>query len=319
LRVVSRRSVSRRLFADRWALAAAIFLAFTTAVALLAPLLANERPIAIRDDDGWSFPVLTKGPVRGGGEGAKSIPAPIAYSPDAIDLTQRLVPPSSRHLLGTDELGRDVLSRMIHGSRVSITVGLVATVIALLVGTLLGALAGYYRGGVDWIVSRLIEVVLCFPFLVLLLAIVAVVGPSLTTIVVALGLTSWPQEARLVRGEILRLRELSFTDAARAAGARDLRIVLRHLLPNAIAPVIVSASFGVGSVIMIESALSFLGFGVPLPTPSWGSILSSASTYIAHAWWLALFPGIAIFLTVASCNLIGERLRDVLDPATGAE
>jgi peptide/nickel transport system permease protein len=317
LKVVGRRSVSRRLFADRWALAAALFLAFTTAVALLAPLLANERPIAIRNDDGWSFPVLSKRPVYGAG--AKSIAAPIAYSPDAIDLTQRLAPPSSRHLLGTDELGRDVLSRMIHGSRVSITVGVVATFIALVVGTLLGALAGYYRGGVDWIVSRLIEVVLCFPFLVLLLAIVAVVGPSLTTIVVALGLTSWPQEARLVRGEILRLRELSFTDAARAAGARDLRIVLRHLLPNAIAPVIVSASFGVGSVIMIESALSFLGFGVPLPTPSWGSILSSASTYIAHAWWLALFPGIAIFLTVASCNLIGERLRDVLDPATGAE
>jgi peptide/nickel transport system permease protein len=203
---------------------------------------------------------------------------------------------------------------MIHGARVSLMVGFTATAISLIVGSILGALAGYYGGTADWIVSRLIEIVLCFPFLFLVLAIVALFKPSLYTIMIALGLTSWTTEARFVRGEFLRIRDLEFAHAARASGARDARIIFRHLLPNALAPVLVSASFGVAFAILMESALSFLGFGVPIPTASWGGILSIAEEHIQYAWWLALFPGVAIFLTVASFNIIGDRFRDAIDP-----
>jgi peptide/nickel transport system permease protein len=235
-------------------------------------------------------------------------------SPDAIVLNARLQPPSGQHPFGTDNLGRDVLTRMIHGSRVSLIVGYSATALSLIIGSLLGALAGYYGGVADWIVSRLIEVVLCFPFLFLVLGIVALFRPSIYTILIALALTSWTTEARFVRAEFLRIRELEYALAARASGAGDSRIIFRHLLPNALAPVIVSASFGVASAILTESALSFLGFGVAFPTASWGSILAIAKDYIEFAWWLVVFPGIAIFLTVAAFNLIGDRLRDILDP-----
>lgn len=241
-------------------------------------------------------------------------PAISPHAPDEIDLGSRLRPPSIEHLFGTDDVGRDVLSRMIHGARVSLLVGFSATALALVVGSFLGAIAGYYGSVADWIVSRLIEVVLCFPFLFLVLAIVALFKPSLWTIMIALALTSWTTEARLVRAEFLRIRELDYAQAARASGARDPRIIFRHLLPNALAPVLVSASFGVASAVLTESALSFLGFGVALPAASWGSILAVAGEYIDFAWWLALFPGLAIFTTVAAFNLIGDRLRDVLDP-----
>jgi len=237
-----------------------------------------------------------------------------SLDPDAIDLSNRLVPPNGTYPLGTDELGRDILARMIHGARVSLTIGLLATLISVVIGSTLGAIAGYYGRAADWIVSRLIEVVLCFPFLFLVLGIVALFRPSLTTIMIALGLTSWTNEARYVRGEFLRIREAEFAQAARASGARDARIIFRHLLPNAIAPVIVSASFGVAWAILVESSLSFLGLGVPLPTASWGSILSDAKSQIEYAWWLILFPGLAIFTTVAAFNVIGERFRDALDP-----
>lgn len=245
---------------------------------------------------------------------AAAAPLLAPYAPNEIDLPAHLQPPGPHHLLGTDDLGRDVLARMIHGSRVSLLVGYSATVLSLIIGALLGGLAGYYGGVADWIVSRLIEVVLCFPFLFLVLGIIALFKPSLYTILIALALTSWTTEARFVRAEFLRIRELDYTQAARASGARDPRIIFRHLLPNALAPVIVSASFGVASAILAESALSFLGFGVALPTPSWGSILAVAREYVGFAWWLIVFPGVAIFLTVASFNLIGDRLRDVLDP-----
>lgn len=236
------------------------------------------------------------------------------YEPDAIEIVKRLQPPDPVHLLGTDDLGRDVLSRMIHGARVSLIVGYSATAISLFVGSFFGALAGYYGGWIDWLVSRLIEVVLCFPFLLLVLGIVALFQPSLYTVMIALGLTSWTTEARYMRGEILRIRDLEFAQAARASGARDRRIIFRHLLPNALAPVLVSASFGVANAIVIESALSFLGFGVPLPTASWGGILATAQQYVDYAWWLVLFPGLAIFSTVAAFNIIGDRFRDALDP-----
>jgi len=244
--------------------------------------------------------------------GSKSTPIP--FGPNDIDIANRLHPPDAQHHLGTDELGRDVLARMIHGARVSLTVGLLATIMALIVGCFFGAIAGYYGGVADWLVSRLIEVVLCFPLLLLALAIVAFFGPSIWTIMIALGLTTWTSEARYVRGEFLRIREIEFAYAARASGARDSRIILRHLLPNALAPVLVSASFGVAYAILTESALSFLGLGVPLPTATWGSILSSAKDYIEYAWWLVVFPGVAIFLTVAAFNIIGDRFRDALDP-----
>lgn len=245
-----------------------------------------------------------------------AIAAPVLScgSPDAVNLNAHLQPPSGQHPFGTDNLGRDVLTRMIHGSRVSLIVGYSATALSLIIGSLLGALAGYYGGLADWVVSRLIEVVLCFPFLFLVLGIVALFRPSIFTILIALALTSWTTEARFVRAEFLRIRELEYALAARASGAGDSRIIFRHLLPNALAPVIVSASFGVASAILAESALSFLGFGVAFPTASWGSILAVAHDYIEFAWWLVVFPGVAIFLTVAAFNLIGDRLRDVLDP-----
>lgn len=238
----------------------------------------------------------------------------VRFAPDTIDLGQRFQSPSRDHWLGTDELGRDLLSRMIHGARVSLAVGLMATFIALVVGSLLGALAGYYGGAIDWCISRLVEVVLCFPFLLLVLAIVALFEPSLWTIMIALGLTSWTSEARYVRGEIFRLREEEFALAARASGAGDLRIITRHLLPNALAPVLVSASFGVAYAVIVESSLSFLGFGVPRPAPSWGAMLAAAEESLGHAWWLALFPGLAIFATVIAFNLIGDGFRHALDP-----
>lgn len=273
----------RRFRRSRLAVAALIYVAAVTLIAAAAPLIAERGRL-------------------------------LPFDPNEVDFSSRFRPPDHLHRLGTDDLGRDVLARMIHGARVSLTVGFLATAISLVIGSLLGALAGYYRGVADWIVSRTIEVVLCFPFLFLVLGIVALFGPSLYTIMIALGLTSWTAEARYVRGEFLRIREMDFAYAARASGARDARIILRHLLPNALAPVLVSASFGVASAILTESALSFLGFGVPLPTPTWGSILLAAQQNIEYAWWLVVFPGVAIFLTVASFNIIGDRFRDALDP-----
>ena len=234
--------------------------------------------------------------------------------PNDVDVSIRLRPPMPGHPLGTDDLGRDILARLLHGARVSLAVGFMATAISVVVGSFFGALAGYYGRAADWLVSRLIEVVLCFPFLFLVLGIVALFKPSMFTVMIALGLTTWTNEARYVRGEFLRIREIEYAQAARAIGARDARIIFRHLLPNALAPVIVSASFGVAYAILTESALSFLGLGVPLPRASWGSMLAGARPHIEYAWWLVLFPGLAIFTTVAAFNIIGERFRDALDP-----
>ena len=246
---------------------------------------------------------------------ASALIAPwITGDPDTIDLQQRHASPSGAHLLGTDDLGRDLLVRMLHGARVSLTVGFLASLIAVIVGSFFGAIAGYYGGVADWIVSRLIEVVLCFPFLFLVLGVVALFQASLHTILIALGLTMWTSEARYMRGEFLRIRDVEFSHAARASGARDARIIFRHLVPNAIAPVLVSASFGVAYAILTESALSFLGFGIPLPKASWGGILASARDSFEYAWWLVVFPGMAIFTTVAAFNIVGERFRDALDP-----
>lgn len=236
------------------------------------------------------------------------------YAPDAYDLNKILEAPSAAHWLGTDDLGRDVLSRMIFGSQVSLSVGFVAVSIYVAIGILLGALAGYYGGWLDILISRAIEIMMCFPTFFLILAVLAFVGPSIYNIMIVIGVTQWTGIARLVRGEILKFREREFVLAARAAGGSDLRLIFRHLLPNALAPVLVSASFGVAGAILTESSLSFLGFGVPPQTPSWGGILSAAQAYMDVAWWLTFAPGAAIFLTITAYNLVGEGLRDAIDP-----
>ena len=226
-----------------------------------------------------------------------------------IRLEQRLLAPSSAHLFGTDDLGRDLLARVVTATPISLAIGLTAAAVAFLVGFAVGGISGYVGGAADLVLSRLIEVVLCFPILFLLLALAAFLPPSPATIVLAIGLTGWPADARYARAEVLKAKNLDYTRAARAAGASTPRILVRHVLPNALAPLLVSAAFGVGWAILAEAALSFLGVGLPGPATSWGGILSAAPAYIEEAWWMALFPGLALFLTVAAYNLLAEGLR----------
>lgn len=311
---------------------AALFL-----IALLSPLLANDKPIVLIQERTISFPAfcdyslirIFKAPpvapeygweqYRNEGDWFALFP-PIPLSFKATNIDYVLQAPGRSHMLGTDSLGRDILSRMIHGSAVSLKVGILATGISLLIGLILGSLAGYYGGKTDMGVSRLIEVVICFPSLFLFLTIIALDPPLFRNIdpiykvMVVIGLISWTGIARYVRGEFLKLREIDYTRAARAMGAKNIRIIFHHILPNSLAPVLVSASFSIAGAILAESALSFLGLGVQPPTPSWGNMLSEAQRYIHHAWWLALFPGIAIFLTVMSYNFLGEAIRDSFDP-----
>lgn len=236
------------------------------------------------------------------------------YDPARIDPRAVLLPPSWSHPLGTDNLGRDLLSRMIWGTRISLEVGLISVGIACGVGTLVGGVAGFYGGWVDTLLMRLVDVMLCFPTFFLILAVIAVLEPSIWNIMVVIGITSWMGIARLVRAEVLSLRERDFVLAARALGLSKGRILMRHILPNALAPVLVAATLGVGAAILTESALSFLGIGVQPPTPSWGSILAVGKDYIEVAWWLSLFPGLAILVTVLGYNLLGEGIRDAVDP-----
>lgn len=237
-----------------------------------------------------------------------------SHSPTAYDLNAVLEPPSLAHPFGTDEEGRDLLARLVYGTRVSLAVGFIAVALYVAIGILLGALAGYYGGWVDALVSRAIEIMICFPTFFLILAVLAFVGPSIYNIMVVIGLTSWPGIARLVRGEFLRQRSEDFVLAARVVGASSFRIIFRHILPNSLAPVLVSATFGIASAVLIESSLSFLGFGVQPPTPSWGESLSQSRDFMDIAWWLAFFPGMAIFITITAYNLVGEGLRDAIDP-----
>jgi len=236
------------------------------------------------------------------------------YDPDALDAWHVLLPPSSAHLFGTDELGRDVLTRVIFGARVSLKVGFVAVGIAVAIGTVVGLFAGFYGGWADSLLMRVVDIMLCFPTFFLILAVIAMLEPSIWYIMIIIGLTGWMGVARLVRAEVLSLKSRDFVSAARVLGASDLRIIFRHILPNALSPVLVSATLGVAGAILTESALSFLGIGVQPPTPSWGNILTSGKDYIEFAWWLSLFPGVAILVTVLSYNLVGEGIRDALDP-----
>jgi peptide/nickel transport system permease protein len=236
------------------------------------------------------------------------------YNPDDLDLYHVLMPPSPAHWFGTDELGRDVFTRVLFGARISLKVGFVAVGIAVLIGTVLGLLSGFYGGWIDDLLMRVVDIMLCFPTFFLILAVIAMLEPSIWYIMAIIGLTGWMGVARLVRAEVLSIRERDYVMAARALGARDARIIFRHILPNALSPVLVSATLGVAGAILTESALSFLGIGVQPPTPSWGNILTSGKDYIEFAWWLSLFPGLAILITVLSYNLLGEGIRDALDP-----
>ncbi|MBI2975297.1 MAG: ABC transporter permease [Deltaproteobacteria bacterium] len=236
------------------------------------------------------------------------------YSPTAYNLDSILASPGSTHLLGTDEQGRDVFSRIVYGARISLSVGFVAVSIYVLIGIVLGALAGFYGGWIDIVISRLIEIMLCFPTFFLILAVLAFVGPNIYNIMIVIGLTGWTGIARLVRAEFLKIKTLDYVLAAEAFGASEFRIILRHILPNALSPVLVSAAFGVASAILVESSLSFLGFGVPPYVPSWGGILSDSREFMDIAWWLTLAPGFAIFITITAYNLVGEGLRDAIDP-----
>lgn len=236
------------------------------------------------------------------------------YHPAGIDIQSALLAPSTQHILGTDYLGRDVFSRMVYGARISLSIGFVAVGIAVLIGIAVGSVAGYYGDKIDAILMRFVDIMLCFPSFFLILAVVAVLEPNIVNIMIVIGITSWMGVARLIRAEILSLKEREFILAARALGASDLRIILFHLIPNAIAPVLVSAVLGVAAAVLVESALSFLGLGVQPPVPSWGNILMEGRSSLGVCWWLSLFPGLAIFITVLGYNLLGEGLREHFSP-----
>ncbi len=312
----------------------AVVLAFFI-VAVAADFIANDKPLLMKYNGGLYSPVLkeyavwlhlSRWPQEFQNISFKDFTAsnfrdsdwawfpPIRYSQNDISLKDAIQPPSASHFLGTDEIGRDIASRMIHGSRVSLSVGFVAVSIYVLIGLIVGALAGYYGGIVDMIASRFIEIMLTIPTFFLIITVVAFLPQSIFNIMVVIGITNWPTVARLTRGEFLKTKSLEYVIAAQALGASDFRTIFRHVLPNTLAPVFVTATFGVASAILIESTLSFLGFGVPPSTASWGSILSSARQLLPSGWWLTAFPGLAIFLTVTSYNLVGEGLRDAADP-----
>jgi peptide/nickel transport system permease protein len=299
--------------------------------ALFAPFLASKKPYYYVDQDKITFPVLedvfvlshffhypeyieTDFRKLSQDPNEHLILPPIPYSPTEYNLEQILVKPSFEHLMGTDDQGRDVASRMIHGSQVSLSVGFVAVAIYVVIGLIVGALAGYFGGRTDMIISRIIEIVMCFPTFLLILSVLAFIGTGLINIMIVIGLTSWTGIARLVRGEFLKLKNQDFVSSSRALGVSTIGIMVRHILPNALSPVLVSVTFGIASSILIESSLSFLGFGIQPPTPSWGDVLSQSREFMDIAWWLMLFPGIAIFLTITAFNLVGEGLRDAVDP-----
>ena len=236
------------------------------------------------------------------------------YNPDAINVKHVLEAPSFSHPFGTDDLGRDIFSRVIYGSRISLAVGFVAVGIATIIGIIFGALSGYYGGWLDTIIMRFVDIMLSIPTFFLILAVIAMLEPSIWNIMIVIGITSWMGVARFVRAEFLSLKEREFVLSARALGASDFRIIFRHILPNAMSPVLVSAVLGIAGAVLVESALSFLGIGVQPPTASWGNILTIGKDNIEIAWWISVFPGLAIFVTVLAYNLLGEGIRDSIDP-----
>lgn len=236
------------------------------------------------------------------------------YDPAAQDLARTLASPSASHLLGTDALGRDILSRLMYGAGISLRIGILGTLIACLIGTTLGLVSGYYGGRLDTLLMRLVDIQLAFPGLLLALCIVAIIGPGLENVIVAVGIFGIPTFARVTRGQILTLKQQDYVSAARMLGARDDRIMVRHMLPNAMAPILVVATFSVATAILTAASLSFLGLGAQPPTPEWGAMLSDGREYMVIAPHVVVFPGLAILITVLSLNLFGDGLRDALDP-----
>jgi peptide/nickel transport system permease protein len=273
------RIAFRHFRRSKVAMTGLIILVLMYVIAILAPLLAPYDPIAQKDIVTTSF-----------------------------------LPPSMAHWLGTDRFGRDILSRILYGARISLAIGFIATLISVTLGTVLGAIAGYFGGKIDGLIMRFTDMVLAFPRLVLLIMIVALFSPSIAVIIAVLGLTQWPNTTRIVRGDVLSLREREFVQAAHALGMSRSRIIFRHLIPNVLAPVIVTATLGIGNTIVLEAGLSFLGLGVQPPMPSWGNMVADGRDNLLGAWWVATFPGLVIVLTVLAFNLVGDGLRDALDP-----
>jgi len=297
-------------------------------IALFADFLANDKPYYLEYRGKSYAPILRSYLVdlrlgRWPGEllnvdfkkleGAKAVFPPIPYRPGTINLLAPLEPPSAKHWFGTDKLGRDVLAGMIHGSRVSLSIGFVAVGIAVAIGVVLGAIAGYFGSWIDLVISRVFEIMLSIPTFFLLITIAALLPPSIFLTMAIIGATSWVGIARFTRNEFLKIRNLDYVTSAIALGVSDRKVMFRHILPNALAPVIVSVVLGIAGAILVESSLSFLGIGVPAELVTWGSILQEASS-TTFAWWLAVFPGFAIFITVLAYYLVGEGLREVLDP-----
>lgn len=315
------------------AMVALYFIYFMFIIAIFADFLANNKPIICSVNGSISSPILKHYLVGMGlshwepaslanvdwrdEQSVKydwKVFPPINYlETDTDPLNSFTAPFETSHLLGTDQLGHDVLSGLIHGSRISLTIGFVSMAIASIIGIILGALAGYFMGWVDMLISRIIEIFQNFPSFFLIIIIVAFLGANIFYVMMVIGITGWMGIARLVRGEVLRTRNLEFVTAARSLGLPNARIIFRHVMPNAISPVLVSIAFGIAGAILTESGLAFLGFGVPAEMVTWGSTLNAARQN-PYAWWMAIFPGLMIFFTVASYNLIGDGLRDALDP-----
>jgi ABC-type dipeptide/oligopeptide/nickel transport system permease subunit len=242
------------------------------------------------------------------------------HDPLAVNIRHRLAPPAwmeggtPQHLLGTDPVGRDLLSRVLYGGRVSLLVGVAAVTVSATIGVLMGLGAGYFGGRLDWIITTLVNVMLTFPFVLFALAVIAVLGPSLTNMIVVLGIADWPLYTRVIRAETLAIREREFVTAGRALGMSHARLLFRQILPNLVSVIVVIATLQVARVIILESFLSFLGLGVQPPTPAWGNMLGEGRVYMLNSWWIATFPGLAIFLTTLAINLVGNGLRDWLDP-----
>ncbi len=247
---------------------------------------------------------------------AVAILAPVLspYDPDQVNPIDRLRAPSSAHILGQDHLGRDILSRVIWGSRVSLSVGFIAGSISLVIGVVLGAVAGYYGGWIDHAIMRVAEIFVTIPQFLLVIAVVSVLGPSLNNLMIVIGLTSWNGYARQVRAKVLQIKRLDYVEAATVLGCDDRRIILRHILPNSMAPIIVMATLNIASVILLESSLTFLGFGAQPPQSTWGSILNEGRAFLRHAPHISMWPGVAIMITVLAFNMMGDGLRDALDP-----
>ncbi len=297
-------------------------------MALCADFLANDKPYYLSYQGKSYFPIFSSYLVGAGLgqappellnvdykklDAAVAIYPPIPYRPSNIDLAAPYEAPSKEHWLGTDKLGRDVMAGMIHGSRISLSIGFVAVGLAVVIGVLFGALAGYFGSWVDLVISRVFEIEMAIPTFFLLITVAALLPPSIYLTMIIIGATSWVGMARFTRNEFLKIRNLDYVTAAIALGVPNRKIMFKHILPNALAPVIVSVVLGIAGAILVESSLSFLGIGVPAELVTWGSILHEASSS-TFAWWLAVFPGLAIFITVLAYYLVGEGLREVLDP-----